>query len=110
MPSDSGGLWANMLGIGPLLNTINDPAFLDQIKQFVAAVVDTQQRAARIESKLDYLIARDRERGNTPRLLAPVPTEQRSPGAGGHTASGGVADNGTGATADGPVRVAGGAR
>jgi hypothetical protein len=105
--SESGGLWANMLGIGPILATINDPAFLDQIKAFVVAVTDTQQRCARIEAKLDYLIAAEARDG---RRVTAISVEQRPTGTGGHTVTGGAADDGTRADQARPVRIAGGTR
>lgn len=51
-PSTS-NMFAQMLGLGPMLQTVNDPNFQEQIKQIVQAIAETQMRCRRIEARLE---------------------------------------------------------
>jgi hypothetical protein len=95
-------MWANMLGLGPLLGAINDPSFQDQIKAIVFAINDTGARVARIEEKLDQILAREPSYGR--RKLASIPFDNGMFGDGTDTATGGVANHGTG---DAPAKAFG---
>lgn len=55
--SDTSSMWADMLGIGPLLKTVADPAFQAQLRGFLEAMQQTLIVAQRTEAKVD-LIAR----------------------------------------------------
>lgn len=61
-------MWANMLGLGPMLATIQDPNFQAHIKAIVDAITATNARCERLERKIDYLVSvSDRYDGsNTP--------------------------------------------
>jgi hypothetical protein len=85
-------MMANMLGLGPMMQQIQDPAFLAHVQSIVAAIAATNARTERMEELLCALIARlDYDRS----LAAPLVT-LGAIGAGTHTASSGAADNGIG--------------
>lgn len=119
MSENSGTYFANMLGsmggLGALMQTVQDPAFHLQIKAFVEAIGDIQQRTMRIEAKVDALLTRD---GNDGRLAATF-AQLGSDGVGACAVAGGAADDGArrlatpaggprnGSGAAGPDRIAG---
>ena len=90
--SDTASMWAKMMGLGPILQAIQDPGFHAQIQGFVGAVLDVQQRVARIEAKLDWLIERQEA---TVAGLTPLFAEHGADGTGSGAATGGIADDGT---------------
>lgn len=83
-------MWANMFGLGPLVQAATSPDFQRQMQQFVAAVIDTQARCERVERKLDFIIAR-LPSGVDPQTL---PAELRANASGGFTAASSVTDDG----------------
>jgi len=99
-------MWGEMLGLGPLLKTVADPAFHDQIKSFLGAMQATYQitsqcleRVDRIERKLDLLL---QERGIDPDVdyrkadFGPaIPAQLGPAGNGGRAVTGGTADDGS---------------
>lgn len=101
-------MWADMLGIGPLLATIQDPAFQQQIRSLLQMVVETHQRVERIEQIL-MASAYVEPGGNSPI----IPIRNNAAGTGTHTAAtGALDDGGSAAAADrgAPGGQAGGAR
>ena len=46
---DTTSMLANLLGLGPLLQTAQDPAFLQHVQTIVAAIGETRERCQRIE-------------------------------------------------------------
>jgi hypothetical protein len=97
MMSDTGSMWASMLGLGDIMKTVNDPAFHAQIGGFLASVTDLQQRVTRIEAKLDFLIAKVMQNGHA--NIEPVAiafTELGTDGTGTRALASGATDNGTG--------------
>jgi hypothetical protein len=91
--SDSGSLWANMLGLGPMLGAIQDPGFQAHIKAIVEAITATNARCERLERKIDYLISiSDQHDGRRP--VVPVPVELGSVGDRGRAVTGGAPDDG----------------
>lgn len=104
--SDTGSMWASMLGLGDIMKTVNDPAFHAQIGGFLASVTDLQQRVTRIEAKLDFLIAKVMQNGHA--NIEPVAiafADMGTAGTGTRAIAGGAADDGTG----GPGASVGGA-
>ena len=103
---DTAGMWGEMLGLGPLLKTVADPAFHDQIKTFLGAMQATYQvtqqcleRVDRIERKLDLLL---QERGIDPDadyrsadLRPALPTQRGPAGNGGRALTASTADDGS---------------
>jgi len=53
---DSGSMWLDMLGLGGIASTINDPNFQAQVQAFAAAQFATLEAVQRIETKLDRLL------------------------------------------------------
>jgi hypothetical protein len=100
-------MWLEMLGLGGIAATVNDPGFHAQIKAFAAAQFETLERVRRIELKLDLLLqasaidAADRQ-------LAALPLGMGTDGAGVAAVAGGTSDDGARAAQDKPWRVAGG--
>jgi hypothetical protein len=102
MSEGTAGMWANMLGLGPLLGAINDPNFQHQIKVIVASITSTSEATARIEAKLDLILSRDPSYGR--KRLAPIPYDNGSAGAGTNSVAGGAPDDGSGETEERPDR------
>jgi hypothetical protein len=99
--SDTGSMWINMLGLGPLFSTINDPAFQLHIRQIVESIGDTAERCKRIEAKLDLLLMEREKDGwdhvkSIPIGIANLSAELGPAGSGGPTAASGTFDDGTG--------------
>jgi hypothetical protein len=101
--TDTTTMFANMLGLGPVLAAINDPSFHRQVAGFVAAVTDVQQRVARIEQKLDLLM------GTHNANPAIAFTDLGAAGAGARAVAGGAVDDGPGGAAASPGGAGGGA-
>jgi hypothetical protein len=57
-PPSSGAMWANMLGLGPLMQTVQDPQFLAQIKAIADAITSTSARTERVENLCHAILAR----------------------------------------------------
>ena len=94
MGTSSGGMWADMLGLGPVLAVIQDPSFHAQIGGFVASVTDVQARVVRIEAKLDLLLS-ERAHGHANGLpIAIAFTDLGPAGTGPAAATGGAVDDG----------------
>lgn len=56
-PDMSGSMWLDLLGLGPLIATVQDPAFAQTVQGMVGTFQDIHQRQVRIEAKLDLLLA-----------------------------------------------------
>jgi hypothetical protein len=99
MSGDKGtaGLWADMLGLGPLLGAINDPNFQLQIKTIVDAINNTSTATARCEAKLDRLLAL--MEADDERHPATIPHDNGRAGTGTIAVASGVAHDGTGGAA-----------
>jgi hypothetical protein len=54
----TGSMWLRMFGLEELWNAANSPDFQKQIAQVIAAILETNVRAQRIEYKLDALLDR----------------------------------------------------
>jgi hypothetical protein len=100
-------MWINMLGLGPLFSTINDPAFQLHIRQIIESIGETSERCKRIEAKLDHLLQAGSEDGSDrtsfngrvaviPIGIANLSAELGAAGSGGHAAASGPAHDGTG--------------
>ena len=98
--SDSGSMWINMLGLGPLFQTINDPAFQQHIRQIVESIGETSERCKRIEAKLDQLMERETDGWDhvksIPIGIANFSAQLGTDGTGRPTAASGAFDDGTG--------------
>jgi hypothetical protein len=105
-PPGTTSMWANMLGLGPIMATIQDPAFLAQVKSILDAIAETRARCQAIEAwcvRLSEQIERLEYGAIT---AAPSRTELGTAVAGGCAAPGGIADDGASSVA----APAGGAR
>lgn len=89
------GVIANMLGLGPVMQTIQDPAFLAHIKSMFDAFAETRERCQRIEQwcmRLSEQIERLEYAGTL--AAASVPAVVGTDGGGAAAPTGGVADDG----------------
>jgi hypothetical protein len=86
MAESTAGLFGKMLGIGPLMQALNDPEFQSVARNFLYFIADTHRRVCEIEDMLRH------ERGFT----STIPPQYRPNGAGGFAAASGASDNGTG--------------
>ena len=48
-------MFADMLGLGPLFQTLNDPNFKLQVETLVKALVENAERTKRIEARLEEI-------------------------------------------------------
>jgi hypothetical protein len=55
---DTSSMVGNMLGIGPLMSQMQDPAFLAQVKAIIDAIAETRARVERIENLLAFLVSK----------------------------------------------------
>lgn len=55
-------MFAEMLGLGPLFKTLNDPNFKGQVETLVRALVETGERVRRMETRLDEIFPREPEK------------------------------------------------
>jgi hypothetical protein len=99
-------MWLNMLGLGNIAATVNDPGFQDQIRAFAAAQFETLETVRRLDRKLDKLldvagIAND-ERFNVAGGATALLAGDRPAGTGLDSVAGGIADNGNGEPASAP--------
>jgi hypothetical protein len=85
-------MWANMLGLGPLLGQLQDPAFLAHVQRILASIEATAARCERIENKINYLIAVQHERNNGDD--AAISSGMGADAARGATVTGGAHDDG----------------
>jgi hypothetical protein len=93
---DTSSMVGNMLGLGPLMSQMQDPAFLAQVKAIIDAIAETRARVERIENLLAFLVSKvssDDERTIAATLGR---AELGTLGAGTCAATGGAADDGTG--------------
>jgi hypothetical protein len=100
MADETSSMWSDMLGIGPLLRMASDPETLRGAMMMMQAATESLQASRRIEAKLDELLLRLRlqhEPTATPEPTPPLLEHLRTNGAGGHPATSGVADDGSGA-------------
>lgn len=112
-PPSSGGLWAEMFGIGPLLKMITDPALGQHAHQMMQAIIEGTKASARIEAKLDLIL---KGQGYEPDAIGftALPTANGAVGARGLTPASVSADNGNRQSAgqsvgiDEPVATGGG--
>jgi hypothetical protein len=99
------GLWINMLGLGPLMATINDPKFQEHIHGVLAMIRESHARLARIEARQNELAewlhqyfgeveVEQYGRDDNPVIIARLPAGNGSNGAGAHPVAGGAADHG----------------
>jgi hypothetical protein len=89
-------MWLNMLGLGGLAATINDPSFHAQVRAFAQAQFEMLAIAKRLESKLDVLLEvaqLDPSQLTTPGTAA-LPPRNGADGARPATAASGAADDG----------------
>lgn len=89
MSEGSTAMWADMLGLGPLLQTVQDPNFHAHIQRLVDAIIATHARCERIENKLNLLIVAVHERQHET-----VPERVERIGTGTTPLTGDVADDG----------------
>jgi hypothetical protein len=94
-------MWADMLGLGPLLSQINDPEFQAQLRQFVGSQFETLVRVRRCEALLEALADKmGVEHAGIGRSAA-VSADNRVADPGGIAAASGAPDNGAGPDAAG---------
>jgi hypothetical protein len=55
-PPDTGSLWGNMFGLGPLMKVISDPALVSHAHLMMAAIIEGAQASQRTEAKLNRLL------------------------------------------------------
>jgi hypothetical protein len=92
-----------MLGIGPLMRLVNDPALRENAEKAMQAIINSHATIARLENKLDFVI---REMGHDPAIigaggggnLAALPA-RLSDGVGATAAAGPTFDHGAGSDA-----------
>lgn len=82
--ADTSTYVANMLGLGPMLAQIQDPAFLAQVQFIVQSIAETRARCERMEAVIARIAA------------ASGVAELGADGAGTLTPTGGAPDNGDG--------------
>lgn len=92
-PSPMLTMWANMLGLGPLVEAATSPLMQQQLKGIMDAILETRARCERIERKLDLVMRA---------IPTPLPAERPAAGTGGFTPASLAFDGGdTGAQAAG---------
>jgi hypothetical protein len=103
MSDDTGNMWVNMLGLGPLFKTINDPAFQQHIQTLVTSIQATAARCDRMER---LLLAIAGELGIDAARILPagdgrtaVPAQLGAVGTGRSPLAGSAADHGIGTAA-----------
>jgi hypothetical protein len=94
---DTSSMIANMMGLGPLMAQMQDPAFLAQVKAIVDAIAETRARVERIENLLSFPIARLPD-GDETRTAAAAFAQLGADGTGTRAVASGAADDGTSGT------------
>jgi hypothetical protein len=102
-PQDTKNLWGDMFGLGGLMKVITDPALVNHAHAMMQATIEGANANRRIEAKLDRLLQALGHEINDinsrfPVALAAPPAlleQNGADGTGGHTASTGVADDGS---------------
>jgi hypothetical protein len=61
-------MFADMLGLGPLFKTLNDPNFKVQVETLVKSLVENAERTRRIEARLEELFPREAEKKSAGRF------------------------------------------
>lgn len=94
-PQSTRSMWGDMLGIGPLLKMISDPALQAHAHQMMAAVIEGAEASKRIEAKLDAILRGENER-KTFAGIASISEERRAAPDRGLTLASGAIDGGSG--------------
>jgi hypothetical protein len=68
-PQSSRSMWANMFGLGPLLDMIGDPQMMAHAHAVMQAMIEGANASRRLEAKLDLIL---RGLGHDPQSVHPA--------------------------------------
>jgi hypothetical protein len=113
---DTRSIWGDMLGIGPLMKVLTDPALQAHTHAMMTAVIEGANATRRVELKLNLLLkALGHEYADidaqhpSPFAGAPILIAHGANGGGGHAAATGAPDDGSRGASQGAATNRGGA-
>jgi hypothetical protein len=99
-------MFLDMLGLGPLVKMLSDPASLQQAQNIVNIILDTHARCVRVEAKLDLLLSGEGDgHDNFTAMAALIPGGVGADGTRGPAVTGGASHDGNGGSGAAPQNV-----